>query len=145
MGVIAEGILRGCRGFFTPVSLGYPLSVFNKKLYSQILSNNFQFLNPLPTTCPWDTHYQFSIKTLLSNKYIHFKTTFKSPRSIMFTGVSWSQALLDNHITITAHHLCRSSCTWRASCVVRKKKTHKKRFKSQELDRPGLHRRISSA
>jgi len=35
MGVIAEGILRGCRGFFTPVSLGYPLSVFNKKLYSQ--------------------------------------------------------------------------------------------------------------
>jgi len=38
MGVIAEGILRGCQGLFTPVSLGYPLSVFNKnseKLYSQ--------------------------------------------------------------------------------------------------------------
>jgi len=30
MGVIAEGILRGCQGFFTPVSSGYPLSVFNK-------------------------------------------------------------------------------------------------------------------
>jgi len=30
MGVIAEGILRGCQGLFTPVSLGYPLSVFNK-------------------------------------------------------------------------------------------------------------------
>ena len=30
MGVIAEGIPRGCQGFFTPVSLGYPLSVFNK-------------------------------------------------------------------------------------------------------------------
>jgi len=30
MGVIAEGIPRGCQGLFTPVSLGYPLSVFNK-------------------------------------------------------------------------------------------------------------------
>jgi len=30
MGVIAEGILRGCQGLFTPVSLGYPLTVFNK-------------------------------------------------------------------------------------------------------------------
>ena len=30
MGVIAKGILRGCQGLFTPVSLGYPLSVFNK-------------------------------------------------------------------------------------------------------------------
>jgi len=30
MGVIAEGILRGCQGLFTPVSLGYPPSVFNK-------------------------------------------------------------------------------------------------------------------
>jgi len=31
MGVIAKGIPRGCQGLFTPVSLGYPLSVFNKK------------------------------------------------------------------------------------------------------------------
>jgi len=30
MGVIAEGIPRGCQGLSTPVSLGYPLSVFNK-------------------------------------------------------------------------------------------------------------------
>jgi len=30
MGDIAKGILRGCQGLFTPVSLGYPLSVFNK-------------------------------------------------------------------------------------------------------------------
>ena len=30
MGVIAEGIPRGCQGLFTPASLGYPLSVFNK-------------------------------------------------------------------------------------------------------------------
>jgi len=36
MGVIAKGILRGCQGLFTPVSLGYPLSVFNKKLYSHV-------------------------------------------------------------------------------------------------------------
>jgi len=30
MGVIAKGIPRGCQGLFTPVSLRYPLSVFNK-------------------------------------------------------------------------------------------------------------------
>jgi len=44
MGVIAEGILRGCQGLFTPVSLGYPLSVFNKKLYSR--SDRDIFLGP---------------------------------------------------------------------------------------------------
>jgi len=44
MDVIAEGILRGCQGLFTPMSLGYPLSVFNKKLYSQTLkSKDTQF------------------------------------------------------------------------------------------------------
>ena len=30
MGVIAEEIPRGCQGLFTPVSLGYPLSVFKR-------------------------------------------------------------------------------------------------------------------
>jgi len=30
MGAIAKGIPRGCQGLFTPVSLGYPLSVFKK-------------------------------------------------------------------------------------------------------------------
>jgi len=30
MGVISKGIPRGCQGLFTPVSLGYPQSVFNK-------------------------------------------------------------------------------------------------------------------
>ena len=38
MGVIAEGIPRGCQGLFTPVSLGYPLSVFNKN--STLTSNH---------------------------------------------------------------------------------------------------------
>jgi len=32
MGVIAKGVPRGCQGLFTPVSLGYPLSVFNKNV-----------------------------------------------------------------------------------------------------------------
>ena len=30
MSVIAMGIPKGCQGLYTPVSLGYPLSVFNK-------------------------------------------------------------------------------------------------------------------
>ena len=38
MGVIAEGISRGCQNLFTPVSLGYPLSVFNKN--STLKANN---------------------------------------------------------------------------------------------------------
>ena len=38
MGVIAEGIPRGCQGLFTPVSLGYPLSVFNSQI-NEILKN----------------------------------------------------------------------------------------------------------
>ena len=35
MGVIAKGIPRGGQGLCTPVSLGYPLSVFNKTLLSK--------------------------------------------------------------------------------------------------------------
>jgi len=37
MGVVAKGILRGCQGLFTPVSLGYPLSVFNKNSTLKLL------------------------------------------------------------------------------------------------------------
>jgi len=59
MGVIAEGILRGCQGLFTPVSLG--------------------------------SHYQFSIKTLLSKKR----------RNRMVHGVPSSQALQGYLITAT--------------------------------------------
>jgi len=62
MGVIAKGILRGCQGVFTPVSLRYPLSVFNKNS----TLNKARVYSP---PCPWDTHYQFSIKTLLSNTF----------------------------------------------------------------------------
>ena len=46
MGVIAKGIPRGCQGLFTPVSLGYPLSVFNKnstlKLENDLETNSTQ-------------------------------------------------------------------------------------------------------
>jgi len=39
MGVIAEEIPRGCQGLFTPVSLGYPLSVSIKILLSNKQTN----------------------------------------------------------------------------------------------------------
>ena len=46
MGVIAEGILRGCQGLSTPVSLGYPLSVFNKNsTLNQRDENSYQLNN----------------------------------------------------------------------------------------------------
>ena len=69
MGVIAEGILRGCQGLFTPVSLGYPLSVFNKKLYSQrkeLRCLNSSVLRKTFVGPFFFPHYQFSIKTLFS-------------------------------------------------------------------------------
>ena len=37
MGVIAKGIPRSCQGLFTPMSLGYPLSVFNKNSTLKVL------------------------------------------------------------------------------------------------------------
>jgi len=40
MSVIAEGIPRGCQGIFTPVPLGYPLSVFNNN--STLKENNLK-------------------------------------------------------------------------------------------------------
>jgi len=53
MGVIAKGIFRGYQGLFTPVSLRYPLSVFNKKLYSQALkSKDTQFAGVKLPKCP---------------------------------------------------------------------------------------------
>jgi len=42
MGVIAEKIPRGCQGLFTPVSLGYPLSVFSKN--STLMKNQRFFV-----------------------------------------------------------------------------------------------------
>jgi len=45
MGVIAKGIPRGYQGLFTPVSLGYPLSVFNK---NSTLKENLRSSVPPP-------------------------------------------------------------------------------------------------
>ena len=57
MGVIAEGILRGYQGLSTPVSLGYPLSVFNKN--STLKQKNRQPVEP------------GDLKTLFGNKLRH--------------------------------------------------------------------------
>jgi len=55
MGVIADGILRGCQGLFTPVSLGYPLSVFNKnstlKRHNTIIHCNIGLSKPKSQKC----------------------------------------------------------------------------------------------
>ena len=48
MGVIAKGIPRGCQGLFTPVSLGYPLSVFNKNSTLKAPSTQSTFGDDLP-------------------------------------------------------------------------------------------------
>ena len=44
MGVIAKGIPRGCQGLFTPVSLGYPLSVFNKNSTLKQTNEGFEHI-----------------------------------------------------------------------------------------------------
>ena len=56
MGVIAEGIPRVCQGLFSPVSLGYPLSVFNKKLYSQNALAQYKLQIPL-NSCAFRGHH----------------------------------------------------------------------------------------
>jgi len=43
MGVIAKGIPKGCQGLFTPVALGYPLSVFN---YNSMLKQGGGWCRP---------------------------------------------------------------------------------------------------
>jgi len=57
MGVIAEGILRGCQGLFNPVSLGYTPSVFNKNSTLKRLTNWHSMWTGIGgscLTCEWD-------------------------------------------------------------------------------------------
>ena len=75
MGVIAKGIPRGCQGLLTPVSLGYPLSVFNKN-----------------STLKDRKHGQLSVMVLTSG----FGLAFPRPR-----GASWHHFLGPYIITIT--------------------------------------------
>jgi len=59
MGMIVEGIPRVCQDelIVTPASLGYVLSVFNENsTLKETMSRMY-------------THYQFSIKTLLSEAF----------------------------------------------------------------------------
>jgi len=72
MGVIAKGILRGCQGLFTPVSSGYPLSVFNEN--STLKEQNLKATNR--------TAIVLSHKRLL-------------PISTTHTSLSWIETLLD--------------------------------------------------
>jgi len=68
MGVIAEGILRGCKGLFNPVSLGYPLSVFNKILYSQNENGLRSFRNVLSCALRrFDEHTRCTDKNMKEN------------------------------------------------------------------------------
>jgi len=66
MSVIAKGIPRGCQGLFTPVSLGYLLSVFNKNSTLKSHACVFLFLSmhlegalltqeEIPTQCKMTT------------------------------------------------------------------------------------------
>ena len=69
MGVIAKGIPRGCQGLFTPVSLGYPLSAFNKnstlKLENDLETNSKQ-TNVL--------RFDLTMRTLVMHTHIHTHT-----------------------------------------------------------------------
>ena len=64
MGVIAKGILRCCQGLFTPVSLGYPLSVFNKNstLKTNKQSNKQISFDQIGCTCNLDSKNSFHLK-----------------------------------------------------------------------------------
>ena len=68
MGVIAKGIPRGCQGLFTPVSLGYPLSVFNKNstLKDEKSKKGGRGANDRDKTCSknWDTKKKINSSSL---------------------------------------------------------------------------------
>jgi len=61
MCVIAKGIPRGCQGLSTPVSLGYPLSVFNKN--STLKTSFVQWTWPvnLMPTRSWSPNWQSAV------------------------------------------------------------------------------------
>jgi len=69
MGVVAKGIHRGYQGLFNPVSLGYPLSVFNKdstlKLENDLETNSKQ-TNVL--------RLDLTMQTLVMHTHIHTHT-----------------------------------------------------------------------
>jgi len=68
MGVIAKGILRDCQGLFTPVSLGYPLSVFNK---NSTLKERKKEPNPVrESRCCIRVHFLFMLSCCLLRTYV---------------------------------------------------------------------------
>ena len=69
---IAEGILRGCQGD----SQGLPGIAEGILRGCQGFSGVARVYSP---PCPWDTHYQFSIKTLLSkiHSMVHRGSAFE--------------------------------------------------------------------
>jgi len=79
MGVIAKGILRGCQGLFTPVSLRYPLSVFNKNSTLKDTHNTHAQNHRRTDT---HSHHRDTIKNRfikihvdMDTEYIHTKET----------------------------------------------------------------------
>ena len=64
MGVIAKGIPRGCQGLFTPVSLGYPLSVFNKNSTLKDTYSLWKRERKKPTYSLWTPAVPLALKTL---------------------------------------------------------------------------------
>ena len=101
MGVIAKGILRGCQGLFTPVSLGYPLSVFNK---------NSTLITVTKIPIP------FLKSTQATNTQIHhFNTTVMCQMSIAEASFDSVGSL---RTTLLLRTTCMRSCySWIASCV----------------------------
>jgi len=76
MGVIAKGIPKGCQGLFTPVSLGYPLSVFN---------TNSTLTPPPPGGFP--IYYVPSLKTVSKRNPLEEPGTNPSRGVLLHTGL----------------------------------------------------------
>jgi len=91
MGVTAEGILRGYQGLFTPVSLGYPLSLFNKNstLKHLVQELYLSFINKLieldfPEMCNLMSVHV----TALQHVGTHFLVAHIAKKIVSYTHVS---------------------------------------------------------
>jgi len=91
MGVIAKEILRGCQDLFTPVSLGYPLSGFNKKLYSQTQRKKgviAKWPNTRIVKCEYDVSQKHMGSIIRSTRTVFYSLSYSNSRQ-GFNGLKY--------------------------------------------------------
>ena len=134
MGVTAEGILRGYQGLFTPVSLGYPLSLFNKNstLKHTVQELYLSFINNLIELClPRNVQFDDSACNCTATCWNAFSSgAYRQENSIIYSCLTNPCHKLPNTRVMTLkripryefHELCNISFSTAASAIQKRKK-----------------------